>query len=150
MLIILHVHKLIRFHSNRCLWPLSHLINVPPGPHNLSDMILSTIMSDGSAPMPMGGVGMAAANAEFGGVDPNMDPDLAMVRLHPSMASRYTLSSVPKTPIVDMHLIVLIIIQFGSAADEWKEKNPIFFFQRHFLIRFRCVTRKRSIIYFSI
>jgi hypothetical protein len=42
-------------------------------------MILSTVMSDGSAPAT--GVGVAAGGAEFGGVDPNMDPDLAMVLL---------------------------------------------------------------------
>lgn len=25
----------------------SHLVNVPPGPHNLSDMVLSAIMTEG-------------------------------------------------------------------------------------------------------
>lgn len=66
----------------------SHLVNIPPGPHILSDLVLtSAIMSDGSS-APAGGsgaVGGAGAGAgvgafaDSGGVDPSMDPELAMV-----------------------------------------------------------------------
>ena len=55
----------------------SHLMNVPPGPHNLSDMILSTIMADENA--PAAAVSMSSGGGDMGGIDPNMDPELAMV-----------------------------------------------------------------------
>jgi 26S proteasome regulatory subunit N10 len=48
----------------------SHLVNVPPGPHNLSDMILSAIMADGNAPRMGGAQDMVDAAG--------MDPELAM------------------------------------------------------------------------
>ena len=56
----------------------SHLVTVPPGPHILSDILLSSPIiagEDGGAP-----AGLAASGAggfEFG-VDPNMDPELAL------------------------------------------------------------------------
>ena len=54
----------------------SHLVTVPPGPH-LSDALLSSpiIQEDGA-----GGSGMGGAAYEFG-VDPNEDPELALVQL---------------------------------------------------------------------
>ncbi|KAG1747061.1 uncharacterized protein EDB91DRAFT_1345152 [Suillus paluster] len=62
----------------------SHLVSVPPGSHLLSDMIISSpILSEdrGVPPEAMGDVGGASgsggANFEFG-VDPSLDPELAM------------------------------------------------------------------------
>lgn len=66
-------------------------MNVPPGPHNLSDMVVSTLMQDAggaAAAAALGGMGAAGAGgagmggadfAAFGGIDPNADPELAMV-----------------------------------------------------------------------
>jgi hypothetical protein len=47
----------------------SHLVTVPPGPHILSDILISSAVVRGEA----GGEGMAF------GVDPEVDPELAMV-----------------------------------------------------------------------
>jgi len=60
----------------------SNLLTVPPGPHILSDIIISSpILQDGEGgggmAMAMGGGGGGGEGFEFG-VDPNMDPDLAM------------------------------------------------------------------------
>ncbi|KAH7888194.1 hypothetical protein F5I97DRAFT_964124 [Phlebopus sp. FC_14] len=63
----------------------SHLVSVPPGPHLLSDMILSSpILSEdrGIPPEAMGAAGAPSSSAgannfEFG-VDPSLDPELAM------------------------------------------------------------------------
>mmetsp|Transcript_24281 Transcript_24281/g.34273 ORF Transcript_24281/g.34273 Transcript_24281/m.34273 type:complete len:389 (-) Transcript_24281:177-1343(-) len=56
----------------------SHLVNVPPGPHVLSDLVLSSaIMSD--TPGAAASVGGGGGDAGFGGVDANEDPELAMV-----------------------------------------------------------------------
>ena len=54
----------------------SKLVNVPPGPHNLSDMVAS-ILQDGDAPVPSA----ASFGGQFNedGIDANMDPELAMV-----------------------------------------------------------------------
>ena len=70
---------------------LRHYLAVPPGPHLLSSMILNSpvlandrgIPDELAATVP-GGVGSAAGGAgtsqfEFG-VDPTLDPELAMVR----------------------------------------------------------------------
>lgn len=57
----------------------SKLVNIPPGPHILSDLVLtSPIMSD--APSSAGGSGAVGGGfeADSGGVDPSMDPELAM------------------------------------------------------------------------
>lgn len=51
----------------------SHLITVPPGPHVLSDLIRSS-------PIVGGGAGGMDSEYEFG-VDPNVDPELALVRI---------------------------------------------------------------------
>lgn len=62
----------------------SHLVSVPPGTHLLSDVIISSpILSEdrGIPPEAMGDVGGASgsggANFEFG-VDPSLDPELAL------------------------------------------------------------------------
>ncbi|RSH83980.1 hypothetical protein EHS25_005225 [Saitozyma podzolica] len=52
----------------------SHLVSVPPGPHLLSDIILtSPILYDPERPTAEGG-----AEGMEDGIDPNMDPELAM------------------------------------------------------------------------
>eukprot|EP01103_Thecamoeba_quadrilineata_P016418 TRINITY_DN5486_c0_g1_i1.p1 TRINITY_DN5486_c0_g1~~TRINITY_DN5486_c0_g1_i1.p1 ORF type:complete len:372 (+),score=99.12 TRINITY_DN5486_c0_g1_i1:97-1116(+) len=51
----------------------SHLLNIPPGPNILSDVILSSPILYGE-----GGAG-PMSNDAYGGVDPNLDPELAMV-----------------------------------------------------------------------
>jgi 26S proteasome regulatory subunit N10 len=76
-----------------------HLVSVPPGPHLLSDMLISSpilagdrgmgipdeAMGDagvGAGPSGAGAsAGAASAGFEFG-VDPSLDPELAMVRSH--------------------------------------------------------------------
>ena len=67
-----------------------HLLTVPPGANLLSDALISSpiLSADRSASIPeeLGGTGSAAAaagpstanNFEFG-VDPSLDPELAMV-----------------------------------------------------------------------
>lgn len=55
----------------------SHLLNVPPGPHILSDLVLtSAIMSDTPGAASVAGMG---GGDGFGAVDANEDPELAMV-----------------------------------------------------------------------
>jgi len=55
----------------------SHLVTIPPGPHILSDVLMTSpivIDEDGSAP-----VGFTGASNDFEfGVDPNIDPELAL------------------------------------------------------------------------
>jgi 26S proteasome regulatory subunit N10 len=59
----------------------SHLLNVPPGPHVLTNLVLtSAIMQGAAAGTAKGPVQTAAGPAAApGGVDPNVDPELAMV-----------------------------------------------------------------------
>jgi 26S proteasome regulatory subunit N10 len=59
----------------------SHLVTVPPGSYLLSDMLLSSpiLMGEDGAPPP-GMAGMSGGDAsgfEFG-IDPNLDPELAL------------------------------------------------------------------------
>ncbi|KAF8554987.1 hypothetical protein OG21DRAFT_1597092 [Imleria badia] len=70
----------------------SHLVSVPPGPHLLSDFVLSSpILSEdrgippGAMPGAAGPSGSAGANNFEFGVDPSLDPELAMA-LRMSMA----------------------------------------------------------------
>ena len=64
----------------------SHYLAIPPGAHLLSDMILSSPILAGDRGIPeeaMGDAGAPGAGAdafEFG-VDPSLDPELAMVCL---------------------------------------------------------------------
>jgi 26S proteasome regulatory subunit N10 len=54
----------------------SHLVTIPPGPHLLSDMLLtSPIVSAGGE---MGAIGGGGGDTDFPGVDANLDPELAM------------------------------------------------------------------------
>ena len=48
---------------------ISHLISIPPGPHILSDVLLTTQIVGEENP---------SNNFEFG-VDPSLDPELALV-----------------------------------------------------------------------
>jgi len=60
---------------------LSHLLTIPPGPHILSDILLSSpiLMEEGQAAPAGAGVGGGAGGAAFEfGVDPNIDPELAL------------------------------------------------------------------------
>eukprot|EP01102_Stenamoeba_stenopodia_P016826 TRINITY_DN5921_c0_g1_i1.p1 TRINITY_DN5921_c0_g1~~TRINITY_DN5921_c0_g1_i1.p1 ORF type:complete len:429 (-),score=116.87 TRINITY_DN5921_c0_g1_i1:79-1233(-) len=51
----------------------SHLVNIPPGPHIMSDVLVSSPIICGE-----GGMGTAGAGGADGfGVDPNLDPELA-------------------------------------------------------------------------
>lgn len=56
----------------------SHLVTIPPGPHLLSDMLISTPIIAGED----GGAGNFGASSggdfEFG-IDPSLDPELALV-----------------------------------------------------------------------
>ena len=65
--------------DNRCVYfhsLESHLVSVPPGPHILSDVLVtSSIMSGEDG---MAGVSGSGAGFEFG-VDPSLDPELALV-----------------------------------------------------------------------
>ncbi|KAF8835907.1 hypothetical protein BDN67DRAFT_974801 [Paxillus ammoniavirescens] len=63
----------------------SHLVSVPPGPHLLSDIVLSSpvLSEDRGIPpeamdVPGGPSGSGGANAFEFGVDPSLDPELAM------------------------------------------------------------------------
>jgi 26S proteasome regulatory subunit N10 len=66
----------------------SHLVSVPPGPHLLSDVLVSSSILAGDRGIPdeaMGDVGGAATSSGAGGsnnfefgVDPSLDPELAM------------------------------------------------------------------------
>jgi len=56
----------------------SHLVTVPPGPHVLSDILISSpIVNEGAA--AGGAPGRTAEDfGMYGGVDPNLDPELAL------------------------------------------------------------------------
>ena len=55
---------------------VSHLVTVPPGPHILSDVLISTPILMGEEAGPSGTTTGGSA-FEFG-VDPNLDPELAL------------------------------------------------------------------------
>jgi 26S proteasome regulatory subunit N10 len=63
----------------------SHLVSIPPGPHIFADMVLmSPIMQSGGggggsiAGVPSGGGAPSGGAPHVGGIDPNMDPEMAM------------------------------------------------------------------------
>lgn len=56
----------------------SHLITIPPGPHILSEMLYSTPVIAGEDGAPAGFPGGGGGGFEFG-VDPSIDPELALV-----------------------------------------------------------------------
>ncbi len=67
-----------------------HLVTIPPGTLPSDVLIASPIVNGGAGGMGMGGAGMASPGgaaggggggadfSEYGGIDPNMDPELAM------------------------------------------------------------------------
>ncbi|KAI7904136.1 uncharacterized protein BX663DRAFT_504081 [Cokeromyces recurvatus] len=55
----------------------SHLITIPPGPHLLSDMLISTPIVSGEDGIP-GVSGAGGANDFEFGIDPSLDPELAL------------------------------------------------------------------------
>ncbi|RKP10885.1 hypothetical protein THASP1DRAFT_33979 [Thamnocephalis sphaerospora] len=71
--------KLESFVNNVNSGDNSHLVSIPPGPHLLSDLLhASPILSSGEGPSGgFGGSGGAGNDFEFG-IDPSMDPELAM------------------------------------------------------------------------
>ncbi|CAO3619807.1 unnamed protein product [Cunninghamella echinulata] len=54
----------------------SHLVSIPPGPHILSDMLMSTAIISGEDGAP-GNFSSGGGDFEFG-IDPNLDPELAL------------------------------------------------------------------------
>lgn len=55
----------------------SHLLTVTPGPHILSDALISSAIVQGEDGAPAGLAGSGGGAFEFG-VDPNLDPELAL------------------------------------------------------------------------
>ncbi|CAB4445713.1 unnamed protein product [Rhizophagus irregularis] len=55
----------------------SHLVPIPPGPHILSDILISSPIIAGEDGVPAGFTAGGGSNFEFG-VDPNLDPELAL------------------------------------------------------------------------
>lgn len=56
----------------------SHLVSIPPGPHILSDFIISSPIVSGEDGPPRG---LSNASGYEFGVDPNLDPELALVTI---------------------------------------------------------------------
>lgn len=58
----------------------SHLVTIPPGPHLLSDLLLSSpiLQGDDGGAGYSGGAGAGGGNSFEFGVDPNLDPELAL------------------------------------------------------------------------
>jgi hypothetical protein len=78
--------------------PVRHYLAVPPGPHLLSSVILDSpiLAGDRGVPDELGGLpGAAGASGSGGasqfefGVDPSLDPELALVcsRRHPVLGN---------------------------------------------------------------
>jgi 26S proteasome regulatory subunit N10 len=55
----------------------SHLVSISPGPHILSDILISSPIIAGEDGVPAGFTAGGGSNFEFG-VDPNLDPELAL------------------------------------------------------------------------
>jgi len=55
----------------------SHLVTIPPGPHILSDLLISSPIISGEDGGPSGFSGGSGGGFEFG-VDPSLDPELAL------------------------------------------------------------------------
>lgn len=87
----------------------SHLVTVPPGPH-LSDALISSPIIQGED--GMGGTGMGGSAYEFG-VDPNEDPELALV-------CYFAIVLLNKTPILcfiyHLHPIYIGIARFNGRT----------------------------------
>lgn len=66
----------------------SHLVTVPAGVLPSDVLVSSPVLHGEDSPMVTGGGGGAAGAggdsfAEYGGIDPSMDPELALVRTVP-------------------------------------------------------------------
>jgi hypothetical protein len=112
----------------------SHLVTVPPGPHVLSDILLSSAVlagEDGAAPASVARTG-PGGSFEF--VDSNMDPELAMVRPHPSLA---------RTETVCVHLFVPVCVCVCTCANGGFEADPCYSCRR-FASRWRKRGRDKS------
>ncbi|KAK7205316.1 hypothetical protein BZA70DRAFT_227961, partial [Myxozyma melibiosi] len=75
-----NVDKLEKFIANVKSGENSHLVNIPPGPHLLSDVIVTSQIltdEDGIPQVSVGGGASGGDSFEFG-VDPNLDPELAL------------------------------------------------------------------------
>lgn len=75
----------ITLKDSRTLNP-RHYVAIPPGPHLLSDLILNSPVLAGDRGLPEEAMGVPAPGAAPGGgndfefgVDPSLDPELAMV-----------------------------------------------------------------------
>ncbi|WWC57593.1 uncharacterized protein I303_100125 [Kwoniella dejecticola CBS 10117] len=83
----------------------SHLVSIPPGPQFLSDVILSSpILFDGDGAIPGGSGSGGGGEGAFGisgedGIDPNMDPELAMaIRMSLQEAEQAAARANPNPP----------------------------------------------------
>ncbi|KAJ3354472.1 hypothetical protein HDU83_005174 [Entophlyctis luteolus] len=56
----------------------SHLVTIPPGPHVLSDVLISSPILAGEDGAPLAGFSSGGAGGFEFGVDPNLDPELAL------------------------------------------------------------------------
>lgn len=84
----------------------SHLVTVPPGPH-LSDALISSPIIQGED--GMGAAGMGSAGFEFG-VDPNEDPELALVTI---AATPYYLLFLPSPYEIMVTLFITLAHNFS-------------------------------------
>jgi 26S proteasome regulatory subunit N10 len=73
---VMKKHGILFFFKNP-----SSLVTVPPGPHVLSDILLTSAIVQGQDSVTSGNNGGSSSIgqfAEYGGIDPNVDPDLAL------------------------------------------------------------------------
>ena len=73
----------------------SHYLSVPPATHLLSEMVLTSPILAGDRGIPEEAMGDAGASGGGGGgfefgVDPSLDPELAMVRFRFSYRAAYS------------------------------------------------------------
>ncbi|KAK9378840.1 uncharacterized protein V2V93DRAFT_375178 [Kockiozyma suomiensis] len=76
-----NVDKLEKFIANVKSGDNSHLVSIPPGPHLLSDVIVTSQIltdEDGIPQVSVGASGAGGGDSFEFGVDPNLDPELAL------------------------------------------------------------------------
>lgn len=74
-----NTEKLEAFISNVNNNENSHLVTIPPGPHILSDILISSPIITGDSGGSGAAAGPTSGASDFGfGVDPNLDPELAL------------------------------------------------------------------------
>jgi 26S proteasome regulatory subunit N10 len=54
-------------------------VTIPPGPHILSDILISSPIISGEGMGVAGAMGSTGEFDSFGGIDPSLDPELALV-----------------------------------------------------------------------